>query len=186
MHQYYFPTCKVEGDIEPPVPFNHLGIAGAVPNKCGSCKNLFEGECRRYIEQTNQYLHLDYGPCTITGPTDPVFYEDTYLKAKVEVPRKCSTCAHLKVDSARGFYCSQDQDKWGNFPRGLDWGAWEPESIYLQLPQPKITSKLLPTFVKRDEIINFINEYRRINPGLSITEAKSDFAYLQDILKKHR
>lgn len=166
------------------MPFNHMGIVGAVPNKCGSCKNLFEGGCRRYLELTNQYLHLDYGPCLVNGPTDPVIYEDAFLKAKVEVPRKCSRCFHLKLDRTRGFYCSQDQDKWGAFPRGLDWGAWEPDSIYLQLPLPKLTTKMLSIFVKRNDIIGFISEYRKVNPGLSITEAKSDFFYLLEILNK--
>ena len=84
MHKFYFPSCKVNGDIEPPVPFNHMGIAGAVPNKCGSCPHLFEGGCTRYIDSVNQYLHLDFGPCKVNGPTDPVIYEDDFIKSKVD------------------------------------------------------------------------------------------------------
>lgn len=182
MHVNYFPSCKIEGNIEPPVPFNHMGIAGAVPNKCGSCKHLFEG-CTRNIEQVGRYLHLDYGPCTIAGPTDPVIYEDENLKAKVKIPRKCTTCV-LKIERVIGLYCSQGKEKWGSWYRGFDWGTWEPDSIYLQLPLPKVTTKNLLIFVKRNEIINFINEYRQVNPGLSISEAKADFAYLQQALNK--
>ena len=184
MHKLYFPTCKVEGDIEPPVPFNHMGIVGAVPNKCGSCSHLFEGGCTRYMEQVNRYLHLDYGSCGIVGPTDPVIYEDQFIKSKVEVPRKCSKCVYMKVDSIHGFDCTKDKEKWGEYHRGLDWGAWEPDSIYLQLTHPKVTTKELSTYVKQNDIIKFIKEYRKRNPGLSINEAKEDFAYLQNILKK--
>lgn len=184
MYINYFPSCNVEGAIEPPIPFNHMGIAGAVPNKCGSCKHLFEGGCTRNIEQVGRYLYLDYGPCTITGPTDPVIYENANLKAKVEIPRKCTTCVYLNIDSVSGFYCSQGREKWGAYHRGLDWGAWEPDSIYLQLPFPKVTTKNLSIFVKRNEIINFINEYRRVNPGLSMSEAKADFMYLQQALNQ--
>jgi hypothetical protein len=184
MYKHYFPTCKVEGAIEPPIPFNHMGIAGAVPNKCGSCKHLFEGGCTRYIDIVGAYLHLDYGPCTINGPTDPVVYEDRFVKGKVEVPRKCSTCFHLKVDVHAGFYCTQDESKWGAYHRGLDWGSWEPDSIHLQLPLPKVTTRQLSIFVKKNDIVGFIKEYRRINPGLSINEAKSDFGYLQHALNQ--
>lgn len=184
MHKLYFPACKVKGEIEPPVPFNHMGITGAVPNKCGSCKHLFEGGCTRYMDEVNRHLHLDYGPCGIDGPTDPVVYEDEYIKGKVEIPRKCSRCHFLKVGAPYGFYCSKDKEKWGSYHRGLDWGAWEPESIYLQLPLPKVTTKELSTYVKQNDLVKFIKEYRKRNPGLSINEAKEDFAYLQDILNK--
>ncbi len=179
MHKNYFPTCKVEGDIEPPVPFNHLGIGSAVPNKCGSCSHLFEGGCTRFADLVNRYLHLDHGPCGVNGPTDPVFFEDEYLQSKVEIPRKCSKCIFLKTAINRGFFCGKDEDKWGDYHRGLDWGAWEPDSIYLQLPLPKVTTKALSVYVKNENLIEFIKEYRKRNPGLSITEAKKDFEYLR-------
>lgn len=185
MHKLYFPTCKVEGAIDPPVPYNHMGVVGAVPNKCGSCSHLFEGGCTRYFDQVNRYLHLDYGSCKIDGPTDPVVYEDDFFMSKVEVPRKCSKCFYLKVDRIYGFHCTQDNDKWGDYHRGLDWGAWEPHSVYLQLPLPKVTTKELSIYVKKNDIINFIKEYRKRNPGLSLIEAKEDFAYLQNFLNKN-
>jgi hypothetical protein len=184
MHKYYFPTCKVDGPIDPPVSFGHLGSRGAVPFKCSKCKYLFEGGCTRYIEEVGRYLHLDHGPCSKTGPTDPVLYEDIFIVSKVEIPRKCSKCVFLKVESIYGFYCSQDKEKWGDFHRGLDWGAWEPNSIYLELPLPKVTTKELSVFAKDNDEISFIKEYRRINPGLTLSEAKNDFARFREILEK--
>ena len=123
MQSKYFPACPIDGPIEPPVPFSHAASRGAVPKKCSECEHLFEGECTRYIDEVGHYLHLDHGPCGIDGPTDPVPYEDEFIRAKVEIPRKCSTCVYLAVDRIPGFHCTKDSDKWGDFHRGLDWGA---------------------------------------------------------------
>lgn len=106
MHSRYFPPCPVDGPIDPPVAFGHMGSRGAVPAKCGQCRHLFEGECTRFIETVGHYLHLDHGPCGINGPTDPVTYEDEFIKAKVEVPRKCSRCRFLAVHQIFGFHCT--------------------------------------------------------------------------------
>jgi hypothetical protein len=128
MHKYYFPRCEVAGPIEPATPFSHLGISGNVPFKCSTCEYLFEGDCIRNLEMTGHYLRLDHGKCNKEGPTYPVNYEDHFIHSKVEIPQKCSTCSFLKVDRIYGFYCSQDGDKWGNYLRGLDWGAWQPDA----------------------------------------------------------
>jgi len=184
MHKKYFPVCPVDGPIEPPVPFGHMMSSGAVPNKCGGCPNLFEGECTRYMEQVGHYLHLDYGYCGIPGPTDPVIYRDEFIVSEVEIPRKCSKCVHLAFDRIKGFYCSKDSEKWGDLDRGLDWGAWKPDTIYLELPFPKITTRALAEHANRDDLIRFIKEYRRINPGVSIEEAKSDYRRFREILEK--
>lgn len=160
-----------------------MGLAGAVPNKCGQCPNLFEGSCVRYMEVVGRYLHLDYGPCGIPGPTDPVTYQDQFVVAKVEVPRKCSTCVYLAVDRTSGFNCRKDAQKWGRFGRGLDWGAWEPDVVYLELPPPKVTTKALAVYAKAGDLIEFIKEYRRVNPGLSIEEAKDDYRRLRAVLE---
>ena len=184
MHKDYFPVCPVDGPTEPPVPFNHLGLGGAVPNKCGGCPNLFEGSCKRYLEEVGHYLHLDYGYCGIPGPTDPVIYRDRFIVSEVEVPRKCASCVHLGFDRVRGFHCRKDPEKWGHFERGLDWGAWEPDVVYLELPPPKVTTKALAVRAKEGDLIGFIKEHRRVNPGLSIEEAKSDYRRFRDILEK--
>lgn len=182
MHHRYFPRCPVDGPIDPPIPFGHMLSSGAVPNKCGTCQHLFEGECTRYIEELGHFLHLDHGPCGVTGPTDPVLYEDKFIKAKAEIPRKCANCRFLGFDSIRGFYCGEDADKWGDLHRGLDWGAWEPDCIYLQLPLPKLTTRELALCARQDDLVAFIKEHRRINPGLSMKEAKADFAHFRAIL----
>ena len=182
MYKRYFPPCPIDGPIEPPVPFGHMASSGAVPNKCGTCANLFEGECIRFIEEVGHYLHLDYGPCGINGPTDPVPYEDKFVASKVMVPRKCASCCFLNNDKIYGFYCSKDSEKWGDFHRGLDWGAWTPDTIYLELPPPKVTTKKLSEYANRNDLLAFIEEHRRVNPGLSITEAKGDFERFRSIL----
>jgi hypothetical protein len=93
-------------------------------------------------------LHLDHGPCGIDGPTDPVVYDDEFVTSKVEVPRKCAKCVFLAIDRVYGFHCTKDADKWGDFHRGLDWGAWEPDFIYVELPQPKVTTRDLSPFAR--------------------------------------
>ena len=186
MHRKYFPPCPVDGPIGPPVAFSHLASYGAVPMKCSECQYLFEGECTRFMEDVGQYLHLDHGPCGVRGPTDPVSYEDAFIKSKVEVPRKCVECPHLRVDRIHGFHCHKDADKWGDFHRGLDWGIWAPDRIDIQLSPPKVTSKELALSAERNDMISFIKEYRRINPDFPVEEAKKDFAHFIEKLSKHR
>jgi hypothetical protein len=184
MHSNYFPPCPVDGPIEPPVPFAHMIWRGAVPKKCSECQHLFEGECIRFIDEVGRYLNLDHGPCGITGPTDPVTCEERFINLKVEVPRKCATCAHLVLDQIHGLHCSKDSTKWGDFHRGLDWGTWQPEQIYLQLPPPKVTTEALSQHAYKDDLVAFIKEHRRINPGLSIEEAKADFRHFRAVIEK--
>ena len=184
MYKKYFPSCKVESPIEPPMKYMHLGSEGAIPKKCSECKYLFEGECSRNIENGTGYLHLDYGHCKVNGPTDPVIYESAFVQSKVKIPRKCKDCGYLKFDKTRGFICTEEEYKWGNLSRGLDWGTWEPDTVYLQLPLPKWTTRKLTNYVKADNLINFIKEYREVNSNYSIEEAKKDFAYLKEQLEK--
>lgn len=184
MHKYYFPVCPVDGPIEPPVPFGHLGVSGAVPNKCSHCPKLFEGGCTRYIEDVGHYLHLDYGDCGIPGPTDPVIYRDEFIVSEVEIPRKCSTCVYLEFDRIRGFCCRKDSAKWGELERGLDWGTWRPDTIYLELPFPKVTTRALAVHANSGDLIAFIKEYRRVNPGVSHQEAKNDYQHFRSILER--
>ena len=182
MHRLYFPACPVDGPIDPPVPFCHMGTEGAIPNKCGGCRFSFEGGCTRFFEGLQRYMHLDHGPCGIHGPTDPVVYEDRFIRAKVEVPRKCAGCSFLFHDSIYGFTCSKDADKWGGCYRGLDWGAWSPDRIYFELPHPKLTTKALIDCAYRDDLVSFVAEHRRINPGIPVSEAKSDFVRVRELI----
>lgn len=122
-----------------------------------------------------RYLNLDHGFCGVPGPTDPVGYENRWMVAKVEVPRKCSTCHFLSVDDFRGFICRKDRQIWGAFPRSLDWGSWQPDAVYIELPFPKVTTRKLFLAAKDRDLIEFIKEYRRVNPGASMQEAREDY-----------
>lgn len=184
MHRFYFPACPVDGPIEPPVPFGHMGTSGAIPNKCGSCRHSFEGSCTRFMDEVQRYMHLDFGPCGIPGPTDPVAYEDEFITSKVEIPRKCAKCPFLFTDRIYGFNCRKDTEKWGDCYRGLDWGSWSPDTIYLQLPVPKVTTKELARFARENDLVSFVREHRRVNPALSLEEARADFARFRELLAR--
>ncbi len=179
MHRDYFPACPVDGPILPGVPFVHLASAGAVPRKCSTCSHLFEGECTRALETRGAYLRLDHGPCGVAGPTDPVPYENGYFSAKVTIPRKCAGCSHLVIDRQRGFDCEKDRSIWGDWMRGLDWGTWRPERIYLALRGSKVTTRAMADAVYDDDLVEFVRESRRVNPDVSIAETKRDFADLR-------
>jgi hypothetical protein len=127
-----------------------------------------------------RWMHLNHGPCGVHGPTDPAYFEDDFVTAKVSVPRKCLRCRFLKHDSIYGFHCTKDADIWGDFHRSLDWGAWSPNRIYFELPFPKITTRALSEFAYQDDLIGFIKEYRRVNPDLSLEEAKKDFQFFRE------
>lgn len=133
----------------------------------------------RFMDKLQRYMHLDYGPCGISGPTNPVIYEDRFVRSKVEIPKKCARCHFLFHDNIYGFTCRKDAEKWGNCHRGLDWGAWRPDRIYFDLPYPKITTKALVDAVHEDDVIAFVKEYRRVNPGTSTQEVKEDFSTLR-------
>ncbi|HAS46130.1 MAG TPA: hypothetical protein DCS93_36955 [Microscillaceae bacterium] len=183
MYRNYFPPCLVDGPIEPPVPYVHMGSSGAVPHKCSTCQYLFEGSCTRAGEELDRYLHLDHGSCKVSGPTNPVLYQDQFIKSKVEVPKKCTDCVLLKLDHIYGFYCSQDEDKWGDFKRGLDWGNWKPDEPYIELPYPDITTKTMLKAVIQNARTAFVKEYREVNPGHSFSVAIKAFEYLREKLK---
>lgn len=183
MHKQYFPVCPVRGPIDPPAPYSHFS-KGAIPQKCGQCRYLFEGGCTRYLSEVGHYLNLDHGYCGIAGPTDPVVYQDQYITSKVEVPRKCVSCSYLQFERVRGFICGKDKHVWGRFPRGLDWGTWEPGMVYLQLPLPKVTTRDLALHARKNDLIEFIKEHRRWNPGLSMQVAREDFQYFRILIEQ--
>jgi hypothetical protein len=118
----------------------------------------------------------------IDGPTDPVFYEDQFIRAKVEVPRKCARCPFLFHHSIYGFACRKDEHKWGACYRGLDWGAWSPDRLYLELPHPKVTTKVLVDRAYGRDLVGFITEHRRINPSTSMADARADFARFRELI----
>lgn len=183
MYRNQFPKCPVEGPIEPPVPFGHLGLRGAVPQKCITCCNLFEGDCTRYMDEVGHYMELDHGDCGISGPTDPIIY-DAWGDSGTEIPRKCVSCKFLKTGNLYGPYCSKDEDKWGHLRREFDWGTWEPDFISISLPMDKVTTRELVRQARDNNLLEFVKEYRRVNPKISIQEARNDFQEMRPILEK--
>ncbi|RYD36532.1 MAG: hypothetical protein EOP86_05755 [Verrucomicrobiaceae bacterium] len=87
-------------------------------------------------------------------------------------------------DIIHGFSCRKDEAQWGKFYRGLDWGTWTPERIYLELPHPKVSTKTLIDCAHDGNLSGFVKEHRRLNPGLSLTEAREDFARLRRIIER--
>jgi hypothetical protein len=47
------------------------------------------------------------------------------------------------------------------------------------LPPPKKANRALQKLAINDELMSFVKEYRRLNPDLSIQEARADFKYLR-------
>lgn len=185
MYKFYFPKCPVEGSIDPPVEFGHMCLEGHIPNKCSTCEHLFEGECLRYIDLLGRYLHLDYGPCGVVGETDPVEIETPSSQSKLRVPKKCAQCQHLIHDSIYGFTCQHEAEKWGHFHRGFDWGDWKPDEVSTEL-WGKTTTDEMCQCVSNNNLIGFVREYRQVNHGSSIKEAKEDFALMREKLKEVR
>lgn len=74
-------------------------------------------------------------------------------------------------------------DKWGSFHRGLDWGNWKPEEPYIELPDPKVTTKSMMKAVESNKRTDFVREHREVNPGYVFSEAIADFDYLREKLK---
>lgn len=126
MYLRSFPRCTISGSVDP-VPFKHMGQEGAVPKKCSECQCLFEGECLRAADQGKGFLALDHGPCPVKGETTPVLFDNRYFQSKVAAPAKCGSCSFLSISVHEGFTCTFEQEKWGAFPRELDWGDWSPE-----------------------------------------------------------
>ncbi len=63
-------------------------------------------------------------------------------------------------------------------------GAWQPAWINLELPPPKVTTMALSQHAFNNDLAAFIKEYRRINPGTSIEEAKTDFFHFRSTMEK--
>ena len=190
MHSRSFPPCSVDGPIEPPVPYGHGASTGAVPTKCSRCEWLFEAECLRYHDDVGHYLRLDHGPCGVDGPTNPVPYRADEEKsgtqdgAPLEVPRKCTSCAHLGHHPEAGVACLLDREKWGDFPRSFDWGSWKPDGIHVRLPVSEAASRTLSHLARKNDLLAFVRDYRKLQPHRSIQEARADFARIRRIQDK--
>jgi hypothetical protein len=183
MYRKVFPRCTVLGPVDP-IPFSHMVSSGAVPRKCQSCKHLFEGSCTRATEQVEGYLALDHGPCPVKGATHPVLVESQYFVTKVYVPAKCKTCTHLDFSPVKGFFCGLDAEKWGHFPRTLDWSSWSPEFPNVGLKSGRsVTVQLLQAVRERNEA-GAIKLFRETYADASFKEARE--AYAELVVKLHQ
>lgn len=165
MYRLAFPACSVEGNQEP-VPYGHLVLHGAVPKKCSDCKNLFEGSCRRALSSVETYQVLDHGPCPVKGDAFPVPLSSTRSDKTLFVPQKCINCQNLGSDGIRGFFCTFEQEKWGKFPRSLDWSGWAPKNNLLG-----IEGRVIAT----DEVID---DVKNGNSGSAVQKLKSLYSEL--------
>jgi hypothetical protein len=178
MYRRSFPKCTVSGPVDP-VPFNHLGLQGAIPRKCAGCKLMFEGECLRGAEQVKGYLDLDHGPCPVKGETRPVLHETAHMKSKVHVPKKCATCVHLQFSLSSGFLCGFEPAKWGEFPRALDWGAWSPDHPNLGLRSGRSVPLEMLQAVRAGDEAAGVRAFRDAFPDSTIREARDAYAELR-------
>ncbi len=184
MYRQAFPRCTVFGPVDP-VPYSHMLLSGAIPRKCRSCRYLFEGSCTRATVQVEGYLALDHGPCAVKGPTHPVLVESQYFVSKLHVPAKCKTCSYLNCSPSTGFFCGLDTEKWGHFPRTLDWGSWSPEFPNLGLKSGRsVTVQFLRAVKERDEAAA-IRVFREEHADASFKEAREAYAELVGKLREY-
>ncbi len=176
MYRTVIPRCTVPGSVEP-VPYSHF-MTGAVPSKCSTCEHLFEGSCRRAMEQVRGYLALDHGPCPMRGPTSPVIVETEHYISKVSVPAKCERCRHLALDRVRGFVCNFEHEKWGAFPRSLDWAAWSPEHPNVGLKSGRSVSHEVLQAVAAQREVEAIKAFRAAHRDATLKEAREAYSEL--------
>jgi hypothetical protein len=130
------------------------------------------------MEQTQRYLSLDHGPCPVKGPTNPALVDSLYYISKVYVPLKCLKCKHLLLDSIRGFVCNFERDRWGSFPRTLDWGLWSPEYPNLGLESGRSVSIDVIKAVQACQEAEAIKAFRSVHKDATFKEARDAYAEL--------
>jgi hypothetical protein len=196
MYRKAFPRCKIKGSLRP-VPYGHFDFTGCIPKKCLKCKFNEEGDCTRALNQVSSSLALDYGPCEVDGDTSPELIAELHVPkigvvvvpknevldvpkiGKVYVPKKCLYCLYLAFDIVRNFYCNFEREKWGDFPRAVDWGNWNPSLPNVGLASRKNVSMDLIEAVNEGKETEAIKIFREINKGASIKEARDAFKELK-------
>jgi hypothetical protein len=127
----------------------------------------------------------------IQRPTDLDPRKPAYKERKDTASATCDQNEAIKNrpiirsrNAEKRIHCTKDADKWGDFHRGLDWGDWYPDYVYIQLQPPKVTTRDLSRHAYNDDLIAFVKEHRRINPGVSAGEAKHDFRHFRAVIEK--
>lgn len=184
MYQKQFPSCKIKGNTEPQ-EFGHMHAKGMIPKKCSECDLMFEGECIRNSEITGEYARLDYGKCKVEGKTNPVRIEIDKNGYETFVPSKCKQCVYLKKDEISEYICSLDKNIWGDFPRSLDWGDWEPDFPIVGLGADFKLTKNLIIQIKNKKTAEAIKEIKSLNSGINLKKALESVSQLKDIIDKY-
>jgi hypothetical protein len=156
-----------------------------IPKKCIECDLMFEGECRRNSDITGEYARLDYGKCKIEGITEPVSIEIDSSGYETFVPEKCEQCDHLKMDKYRGYICSFEKDIWGDFPRSLDWGSWQPNFPIIGLGANLKLTKYLIILIKNKKTAEAVKEIKRLNEGIGFKKAVESVSLLKNKIDKY-
>lgn len=180
MYRQAFPRCTVIGSVKP-VPYFHF-IETTIPEKCSRCENLFEGCCVRAIDQVQNYLPLDYGPCPVKGSAHPVQIEASPSTSKFFVPAKCTTCQYFQYDETHGIIC-KFYSKIGASLGSLDWTGWEPDYPNIGLSNQRVVSPEMMLAVATEKEVSAIKIFRQEYPGVSIREARDAYAELLAQLK---
>lgn len=130
------------------------------------------------MEQVRGYLALDHGPCPMRGPTNPVIVETVHYISKVSVPAKCERCRYLELEKVRDFVCNFEREKWGAFPRTLDWGAWSPEHSIVGLKSGRSVSQEVLRAVAAQREVEAIKAFRAAHRDATLKEAREAYAEL--------
>ncbi|TCI92700.1 hypothetical protein [Tenacibaculum sp. M341] len=191
MFRRSFPKCEVKGSYTP-VKYGHMFSEGAIPQKCSTCSNLFEGECLRGLDKIERLLRLDYNHCGVNGSSEPTEIEKLNDNS-IYVPKKCVECKFLKKSTIRQYFCNKEHEIWKDFPRDLDWGNWHPDYplVGIRKVDKYKNINLGPAIITKDLILLLLNKettkamklYRKLNNIPTIIEAIDDIKKLTQKLE---
>ncbi len=94
------------------------------------------------------------------------------------MPAKCERCAKLELNRIHGFVCNLDRERWGAFPRTLDWGSWSPEHPNLGLKTGRSVSHEVISAVANGSEVQAIKAFRSSHPDATFREARDAYAEL--------
>jgi len=124
------------------------------------------------MDSLHRYLDLDHGFCGVVGDTDPVVLDRFGAAATLEVPRKCSTCEHLKPHKVYDLVCTKDSHLWGDFSRSLDWGVRAPSIRVPGARGLQITLRFVRLAAAGDDV-GALREFRASNPDAPLASGKA-------------
>ena len=182
MYQRAFPKCPVQGSLEP-VPCQRGNFTGSIPQKCSACQYFHGGLCARGVQLTDEMLHLDHGPCSRPGNTDPetINLPNVWPYEQIQVPWKCALCPKMMADGAGGVICTDDLETWGAFPREVDWGKFQPDHPVVGVKGYKIDRDTVLLEARGDRN-RAVRAFKAANPKVSMKEAQQVMATVRNKL----